>query len=47
MKTSKIIIASLVSLTLVSNPILTFAATNDVIDSTTEITTDKETSSAC
>ncbi|EPX7432782.1 class 1 internalin InlJ [Listeria monocytogenes] len=44
MKTSKIIIASLVSLTLVSNPILTFAATNDVIDSTTEITTDKETS---
>ncbi|EAC2339328.1 TPA: class 1 internalin InlJ [Listeria monocytogenes] len=45
MKTSKIIIASLVSLTLVSNPILTFAATNDVIDSTTEITTDKETSS--
>ncbi|ENI8405664.1 class 1 internalin InlJ [Listeria monocytogenes] len=45
MKTSKIIIASLVSLTLVSNPILTFAATNDVIDNTTEITTDKETSS--
>ncbi|PDB20878.1 internalin, partial [Listeria monocytogenes] len=45
MKTSKIIIASLVSLTLVSNPILTFAATNDVIDSTTEITTDKEISS--
>ncbi|EAG0757224.1 class 1 internalin InlJ [Listeria monocytogenes] len=45
MKTSKIIIASLVSLTMVSNPILTFAATNDVIDSTTEITTDKETSS--
>ncbi|EPS2988705.1 class 1 internalin InlJ [Listeria monocytogenes] len=44
MKTSKIIIASLVSLTMVSNPILTFAATNDVIDSTTEITTDKETS---
>ncbi|AGR14530.1 MucBP domain-containing protein [Listeria monocytogenes] len=44
MKTSKIIIASLVSLTLVSNPILTFAATNDVIDNTTEITTDKETS---
>ncbi|EAC3110023.1 class 1 internalin InlJ [Listeria monocytogenes] len=44
MKTSKIIIASLVSLTLVSNPILTFAATNDVIDSATEITTDKETS---
>ncbi|EOY6140766.1 class 1 internalin InlJ [Listeria monocytogenes] len=44
MKTSKIIIASIVSLTLVSNPILTFAATNDVIDSTTEITTDKETS---
>ncbi|WP_428841384.1 MucBP domain-containing protein [Listeria monocytogenes] len=38
------IIASLVSLTLVSNPILTFAATNDVIDNTTEITTDKETS---
>ncbi|HHQ1040043.1 MucBP domain-containing protein [Listeria monocytogenes] len=36
--------ASLVSLTLVSNPILTFAATNDVIDNTTEITTDKETS---
>ncbi|EOX1308687.1 class 1 internalin InlJ [Listeria monocytogenes] len=45
MKTSKIIIASLVSLTMVSNPILTFAATNDVIDNTTEITTDKETSS--
>ncbi|EAD3115099.1 class 1 internalin InlJ [Listeria monocytogenes] len=45
MKTSKIVIASLVSLTLVSNPILTFAATNDVIDNTTEITTDKETSS--
>ncbi|WP_242180726.1 MucBP domain-containing protein [Listeria monocytogenes] len=45
MKSSKIIIASLVSLTLVSNPILTFAATNDVIDSTTEITTDKEISS--
>ncbi|EIN8473976.1 class 1 internalin InlJ [Listeria monocytogenes] len=45
MKTSKIIIASLVSLTLVSNPLLTFAATNDVIDNTTEITTDKETSS--
>ncbi|EIX1151886.1 class 1 internalin InlJ [Listeria monocytogenes] len=45
MKTSKIIIASLVSLTLVSNPILTFAATNDVIDNTTEIATDKETSS--
>ncbi|EAC3452190.1 class 1 internalin InlJ [Listeria monocytogenes] len=44
MKTTKIVIASLVSLTLVSNPILTFAATNDVIDSTTEITTDKETS---
>ncbi|EAC6121409.1 class 1 internalin InlJ [Listeria monocytogenes] len=46
MKTSKIIIASLVSLTMVSNPILTFAATNDVIDNTTEITTDKETSSS-
>ncbi|EAF0291401.1 class 1 internalin InlJ [Listeria monocytogenes] len=45
MKTTKIVIASLVSLTLVSNPILTFAATNDVIDNTTEITTDKETSS--
>ncbi|EQC0675521.1 class 1 internalin InlJ [Listeria innocua] len=45
MKTSKIIIASLVSFTLVSNPLLTFAATNDVIDNTTEITTDKETSS--
>ncbi|ECB9711428.1 class 1 internalin InlJ [Listeria monocytogenes] len=45
MKTSKIIIASLVSLTMVSNPILTFAATNDVIDNTTEIATDKETSS--
>ncbi|EGP4507706.1 class 1 internalin InlJ [Listeria monocytogenes] len=45
MKTSKIIIASLVSLTMVSNPILTFAATNDVIDNTTEITADKETSS--
>ncbi|EAK9822012.1 class 1 internalin InlJ [Listeria monocytogenes] len=45
MKTSKIIIASLVSLTMVSNPILTFAATNDVIHNTTEITTDKETSS--
>ncbi|EAE9229489.1 class 1 internalin InlJ [Listeria monocytogenes] len=45
MKSSKIIIASLVSLTMVSNPILTFAATNDVIDNTTEITTDKETSS--
>ncbi|MBC2192370.1 class 1 internalin InlJ [Listeria sp. FSL L7-0229] len=45
MKTSKIIIASLVSLTLVSNPLLTFAATNDVIDNTTEITTDKEKSS--
>ncbi|EIE7093310.1 class 1 internalin InlJ [Listeria monocytogenes] len=45
MKTSKIIIASLVSLTMVSNPLLTFAATNDVIDNTTEITTDKETSS--
>ncbi|EAC4528875.1 class 1 internalin InlJ [Listeria monocytogenes] len=44
MKTTKIVIASLVSLTLVSNPILTFAATNDVIDNTTEITTDKETS---
>ncbi|EAD2031115.1 class 1 internalin InlJ [Listeria monocytogenes] len=44
MKTSKIIIASLVSFTLVSNPLLTFAATNDVIDNTTEITTDKETS---
>ncbi|EKF1562361.1 class 1 internalin InlJ [Listeria monocytogenes] len=43
MKTTKIVIASLVSLTLVSNPILTFAATNDVIDNTTEITTDKET----
>ncbi|EHG3207854.1 internalin [Listeria monocytogenes] len=45
MKTTKIVIASLVSLTLVSNPLLTFAATNDVIDNTTEITTDKETSS--
>ncbi|EJO7007416.1 class 1 internalin InlJ [Listeria monocytogenes] len=45
MKNSKIIIASLVSLTMVSNPLLTFAATNDVIDNTTEITTDKETSS--
>lgn len=45
LKTSKIIIASLVSLTMVSNPLLTFAATNDVIDNTTEITTDKETSS--
>ncbi|HAO6014683.1 TPA: class 1 internalin InlJ [Listeria monocytogenes] len=45
MKTSKIIIASLASFTLVSNPLLTFAATNDVIDNTTEITTDKETSS--
>ncbi|EAE8307088.1 class 1 internalin InlJ [Listeria monocytogenes] len=45
MKTTKIVIASLVSLILVSNPILTFAATNDVIDNTTEITTDKETSS--
>ncbi|EHD1588302.1 class 1 internalin InlJ [Listeria monocytogenes] len=45
MKTSKIIIASLVSFTLVSNPLLTFAVTNDVIDNTTEITTDKETSS--
>lgn len=44
MKTTKIVIASLVSLTMVSNPLLTFAATNDVIDSTTEITTDKETS---
>ncbi|EAC4012305.1 TPA: class 1 internalin InlJ [Listeria monocytogenes] len=45
MKTTKIVIASLVSLTMVSNPLLTFAATNDVIDNTTEITTDKETSS--
>ncbi|EHR0455807.1 MucBP domain-containing protein [Listeria monocytogenes] len=45
MKNSKIIIASLVSLTMVSNPLLTLAATNDVIDNTTEITTDKETSS--
>ncbi|EQA7616163.1 class 1 internalin InlJ [Listeria monocytogenes] len=45
MKTTKIAIASLVSLTMVSNPLLTFAATNDVIDNTTEITTDKETSS--
>ncbi|EAF5051162.1 class 1 internalin InlJ [Listeria monocytogenes] len=45
MKTSKIIIASLVSFTLVSNPLLTFAATNDIIDNTTEITTDKEKSS--
>ncbi|EAE2530775.1 internalin [Listeria monocytogenes] len=45
MKTTKIEIASLVSLTMVSNPLLTFAATNDVIDNTTEITTDKETSS--
>ncbi|EIA7533117.1 class 1 internalin InlJ [Listeria monocytogenes] len=44
MKTTKIVIASLVSLTMVSNPLLTFAATNDVIDNTTEITTDKETS---
>ncbi|EGC0089033.1 class 1 internalin InlJ [Listeria monocytogenes] len=45
MKATKIVIASLVSFTLVSNPLLTFAATNDVIDNTTEITTDKETSS--
>ncbi|ELX5666576.1 class 1 internalin InlJ [Listeria monocytogenes] len=45
MKTTKIVITSLVSLTMVSNPLLTFAATNDVIDNTTEITTDKETSS--
>ncbi|ODB11895.1 class 1 internalin InlJ [Listeria monocytogenes] len=45
MKTTKIVIASLVSFTMVSNPLLTFAATNDVIDNTTEITTDKETSS--
>ncbi|EQA6625868.1 MucBP domain-containing protein [Listeria monocytogenes] len=45
MKTTKIVIASLVSLTMISNPLLTFAATNDVIDNTTEITTDKETSS--
>ncbi|EEO3378878.1 class 1 internalin InlJ [Listeria monocytogenes] len=45
MKTTKIVIASLVSLTMVSNPLLTFAATNDVIDNTTKITTDKETSS--
>ncbi|EAD7226702.1 class 1 internalin InlJ [Listeria monocytogenes] len=45
MKTTKIVIASLVSLTMVSNPLLTFATTNDVIDNTTEITTDKETSS--
>ncbi|EAD3254792.1 class 1 internalin InlJ [Listeria monocytogenes] len=45
MKTTKMVIASLVSLTMVSNPLLTFAATNDVIDNTTEITTDKETSS--
>ncbi|EAG2592730.1 class 1 internalin InlJ [Listeria monocytogenes] len=45
MKTTKIVIASLVSLTMVSNPLLTFAATNDVIDNTKEITTDKETSS--
>jgi MucBP domain. len=45
LKTTKIVIASLVSLTMVSNPLLTFAATNDVIDNTTEITTDKETSS--
>ncbi|EAA0388514.1 class 1 internalin InlJ [Listeria monocytogenes] len=45
MKTTKIVIASLVSLTMVSNPLLTFAATNDVINNTTEITTDKETSS--
>ncbi|EII4617355.1 MucBP domain-containing protein [Listeria monocytogenes] len=45
MKTLKLVLVSLVSLTMVSNPLLTFAATNDVIDNTTEITTDKETSS--
>ncbi|EKB1221402.1 MucBP domain-containing protein [Listeria monocytogenes] len=45
MKMPKILLVSLISLTMVSNPILTLAATNDVIDNTTEITTDKETSS--
>ncbi|EAH3791895.1 internalin, partial [Listeria monocytogenes] len=45
MKTQKILLVSLISLTMVSNPLLTLASTNDVIDNTTEITNDKETSS--
>ncbi|EAC5044120.1 class 1 internalin InlJ [Listeria monocytogenes] len=42
MKTSKIVLVSLISLTMVSNPLLTSAATNDITDNTTEITNNTE-----